>query len=291
MQSFQDGGLAAVEERRVSALQPESIQGIQYHVAAKRGEVGSYVFLPGDPDRVQRIAKLWDSEHEVSSHREYTIRTGTLSGVTVTACSTGIGCPAAAIAVEELSRIGAHTFIRVGSCGSLLPDLDCGDLAISTAAVRLEGTTKQYVEAEYPAAASLDVTSALIEAAQKLGKKFFVGYTASTDSFYVGQGRSGAGGYLPPNADRLIERLQKQRVITMEMEASAIFTLTALFGLRSGCVLAVYANRVTDKFEVKGEEDACQVAVEAVRTLIRWDSDMRKTGKRQWSPSVSAHPT
>jgi uridine phosphorylase len=285
------GGLAAVEKKHVSALQPEPDQGTQYHVAAKRGQVGGYVFVPGDPDRVQKIAKLWDSEHEVSTHREYTIRTGTLSGATVTACSTGIGCPAAAIAVEELSRIGAHTFIRVGSCGSLLPDLDCGDLAISTAAVRLEGTTKQYVEAEYPAVASLDVTAALIEAAEKLGKKYLVGYTASTDSFYVGQGRPGVGGYLPAHAHRIVERLQKQRVITMEMEASAIFTLAGLFGLRSGCVLAVYANRATDKFEVKGEEDACQVAVEAVRILIKWDSQIRRAGRKQWSPSVSANTT
>jgi uridine phosphorylase len=280
-----------VGERRVSALRPETGEGTRYHIAAKKGEVGGYVFLPGDPDRVQKIARLWDSEHQVSSHREYMIRTGTLSGATVTACSTGIGCPAAAIAVEELSRIGAHTFIRVGSCGSLVPSLECGDLAISTAAVRLEGTTKQYVEAEYPAAASLDVTSALIEAAEKLGKKYLVGYTASTDSFYVGQGRPGVGGYLPANADQLVERLQKQRVITLEMEASAIFTLTGLFGLRSGCVLAVYANRATDKFEVKGEEDACQVAVEAVRILIKWDSEMQKTGRRHWSPSIGAYPT
>jgi uridine phosphorylase len=283
------GGLEAMEKRSVSALRPETGEGTQYHISAKAGQVGGYVFLPGDPDRVQKIAKLWDSSHEVSSHREYTVWTGTLGIATVTACSTGIGCPAAAIAVEELSRIGAHTFIRVGSCGSLVPSLDCGDLAISTAAVRLEGTSKQYVEVEYPAAASLDVTSALIEAAEKLGKKYLVGYTASTDSFYVGQGRPGVRGYMPPSADRLVERLQKRRVITLEMEASAIFTLSGLFGLRSGCVLAVYANRPADKFEVKGEEDACQVAVEAVRILSKWDSEMRKTGRKQWSPTVGAY--
>jgi uridine phosphorylase len=281
------GRCAAVGEKRVSAIRPEISDGAQYHISAKRGQIGSYVLLPGDPDRVQRIAKLWDSAHEVSSHREYRIWTGELDGTTVSACSTGIGCPAAAIAVEELSRIGGDTFIRVGSCGSLVPDLDCGDLAISTAAVRLEGTSKQYVEAEYPAAANIDVTSALIGAAEKLGKNYRVGYTASTDSFYIGQGRPGVGSYLPPGAERLVERLQKQRVITLEMEASIIFTLAGLYGLRSGCVLAVYANRATDKFEVKGEEDACQVAVEAVRILIKWDAEMQRTGKRHWPPSVS----
>jgi len=277
-----------MEERKyASAIHPESQEGNQYHISAKRGQIGSYVFLPGDPDRVPKIAKLWDSAHEVASHREYRIWTGTLGGATVSACSTGIGCPAAAIAVEELGRIGADTFIRVGSCGSLDPDLDCGDLAISTAAVRLDGTSKQYVDAEYPAAASLDVTSALIEAAEKLGKNYRVGYTATTDSFYVGQSRPGVGGYLPQDADRLIERLQKQRILTLEMEASTIFTLAGLYGFRSGCVLAVYANRTTNKFKVVGEEDACQVAVEAVRILSKWDSNRKRAGRKHWSPSLS----
>lgn len=274
-------------ESLVSAVRPESSEGVQYHISAKKGQVGSYVFLPGDPDRVPKIAEFWDSAHEVSSHREYRIWTGTVSGTIVSACSTGIGCPATAIAVEELSRIGADTFIRVGSCGSLIEDLECGDLAISTAAIRLDGTSKQYVEAEYPAAASHDVTLALIEAAEKLGKKYRVGYTASTDSFYVGQGRPGVDGYLPPNAEKLVERLRKQHVITMEMEASTIFTLAGIYGFRGGCVLAVYANRATNRFEVKGEEDACKVAVEAVRVLSKWDADRRRAGKRYWSPGLS----
>ncbi|MGA2240062.1 MAG: uridine phosphorylase [Candidatus Bathyarchaeia archaeon] len=271
----------------LSRDQPEASDETQYHISAQRGQIGSYVFLPGDPDRVPKIAKLWDSAHEVSSHRQYKIWTGTLNGMTVSACSTGIGCPSTSIAIEELGRIGADTFIRVGSCGSLIPDLECGNLAISTAAVRLDGTSKQYVEPEYPAAASLDVTLALVEAAQKLGKRFRVGYTASADSYYVAEGRPGVTGYLPPNAVGLVERLRSQQVITMEMEASTIFTLASLYGFRSGCILAVYANRATDTFDVKGEEDVCQVAVEAVRILTKWDADKRKAGKKQWSPSLS----
>ena len=276
-----------MSSRLVSAVQPESSEGVQYHISAKKGQVGSYVFLPGDPDRVPKIAKFWDSAHEVSSHREYRIWTGTVGGVMVSACSTGIGCPATAIAIEELSRIGANTFIRVGSCGSLIPDLECGSLSISAAAVRLEGTSKQYVEAGYPAAASHDVVLALIEAAERLGKKYRVGYTASTDSFYVGQGRPGVEGYLPQDAQTIVERLRNQHVITMEMEASTIFTLAGIYGFRAGCVLAVYANRATNTFEVKGEEDACVVAVEAVRVLSKWDADRQKAGKRYWSPSLS----
>jgi uridine phosphorylase len=271
----------------LSGDKPETDDEILYHLSAKRGQIGSYVFLPGDPDRVPKIAELWDSAHEVSSNRQYRIWTGTLGGTTVSACSTGIGCPSTSIAIEELGRIGADTFIRVGSCGSLIPDLECGNLAISTAAVRLDGTSRQYVEPEYPAAASLDVTLALVEAAEKLGKKFRVGYTASADSFYVAEGRPGVTGYLPPNAEALVERLRSQQVITMEMEASTIFTLASLYGFRSGCILAVYANRATDTFDAKGEEDVCQVAVEATRILTKWDADRRKAGKKQWSPSLS----
>jgi uridine phosphorylase len=280
-------GCGIMSERLVSAVQPESTEGVQYHISARRGQVGKYVFLPGDPDRVPKIARFWDSAHEVSSHREYRISSGMIGETMVSACSTGIGCPAAAIAVEELSRIGANTFIRVGSCGSLLPDLGCGDLAISTAAVRLDGTSKQYVAAEYPAAASYDVVLALMQAAERLGKKYRAGYTASTDSFYVGQGRPGVEGYLPPDAEKLVERLQQQHVITMEMEASTIFTLAGIYGFRSGCVLAVYANRVTNEFEIRGEEDACEVAVEAVRILSKWDLDRQKAAKKHWSPSLS----
>ena len=274
--------------RSKSAANILSGGGRQYHIAAKKGQVGRYVFLPGDPDRVPKIAKFWDSAHEVSSHREYRIWTGKIGEAVVSACSTGIGSPAAAIAIEELSRIGADTFIRVGSCGSLIPDLKCGDIAISSAAVRIEGTSKQYVEPAYPAAASYDVTLALIEAAEKVGKNYRVGYTASTDSFYAGQGRPSFGGYLPSNARKFVERYQEQRVITEEMEAAAIFTLAGIFGLRSGCVLAVYSNRMSEVFEVKGEEDLCKVAVEAVRILSKWDADKRKAKKRYWYPSLSS---
>jgi uridine phosphorylase len=271
-----------------SVAQGESREAPQYHIAASKGQVGRYVFLPGDPDRVPKIAKFWDSAREVSSHREYRIWTGTIGEAVVSACSTGIGSPSAAIAVEELSRIGADTFIRVGSCGSLTPELECGDIAISTAAVRIEGTSKQYVEPTYPAAASYDVTLALIEAAEKVGKNYRVGYTASTDSFYVGQGRHGVGGYLPIGAEKFVERYQQQRVITEEMEAATIFTLAGIYGFRSGCVLAVYNNRMSDIFEVKGEEDVCRVAVEAVRILSKWDADKQKAKKKYWFPSLSA---
>jgi len=276
-----------LKRRLVSAVHPQTKTGAQYHIGCKKGDVGRYVFLPGDPDRVPKIADLWNSAREVSSHREYRVWTGRLDGIRVSACSTGIGGPAAAIAVEELAAIGADTFIRVGTCGALRKEIRCGDLVISTAAVRLDGTSRQYVQPEYPAVANYEIVLSLIEATEKLGYRYHVGYTASSDSFYVGQGRPGFEGYLPLGAEKTVETLSKVNVLNFEMEASTIFTLAGIYGLRAGTLCAVYANRITNRFEIKGEKEVCKTAVEAVRILAGWDKEREKKGKRYWYPMLS----
>jgi len=276
-----------LKNRLLSAVHPQTKTGAQYHIGCKKGDVGRYVFLPGDPDRVPKIAEFWDSAREVSSHREYRVWTGRLDGIRVSACSTGIGGPAVAIAFEELATIGADTFIRVGTCGALRKEIRCGDYVISTAAVRLDGTSRQYVQPEYPAVANYEIVLSLIEAAEKLGYRYHVGYTASSDSFYVGQGRPGFKGYLPLGAEKTVETLSKVNVLNFEMEAATIFTLAGIYGLRTGAVCAVYANRITNRFEIKGEEEVCKVAVEAVRILARWDKERKNKGKRYWYPMLS----
>jgi len=273
--------------RFISAAHPQTRAAGQYHIACKRGDVGRYVFLPGDPDRVPRIAGLWDSAQEVSSHREYRIWTGRLDGIMVSACSTGIGGPATAIAFEELAAIGGDTFVRVGTCGALQKEIQCGDLVISTAAVRLDGTSKQYVQPEYPAVANYEIVLSLIEATEKLGYRYHVGCTASSDSFYVGQGRPGFKGYLPLGADKTVETMSRVNVLNFEMEAATIFTLAGIYGLRAGAVCTVYANRITNRFATKGEEEVCKVAVEAVRILARWDKERKKKRKQYWYPRLS----
>ena len=275
-----------MKSRLVSAVHPQLKTGAQYHIGCKEGDVGRYVFLPGDPDRVPKIAEFWDSAREVSSHRGYTVWTGYLDGIRVSACSTGIGGPATAIAVEELATIGADTFIRVGTCGALQKEIRCGDLIISTAAVRLDGTSKQYVQSEYPAVANYEIVLSLIETAEKVGYRYHVGCTASSDSFYVGQGRPGFKGYVPLGAEKIVEKLNKVNVLNFEMEAATIFTLAGIYGLRAGAVCAVYANRITNRFETKGEEEVCKVAVEAVRILSQWDKERVEKRKRYWYPSL-----
>jgi len=282
-----DSGGFSLSREKASAKHPIIGGGMQYHIRCKQGDVGRYVLLPGDPDRVPKIGQLWDSAKEVSAHREYRVWSGSIDEVKVSACSTGIGGPATAIAVEELAAIGGDTFIRVGSCGALRREVKPGDLAIATGAVRLDGTSRQYVGLEYPAVPSYDATLALIEAAEKLGFRYHLGYTASADSFYVGQGRPGFDRYLPAESEKTVNSLASVRVLTFEMEASTIFTLSGIYGLRAGCVCAVYANRITDDFRVAGEEEACRTAVEAVRILSRWDRDREEKEKPYWYPSLS----
>ena len=271
----------------VSTERPATAKKRQYHIACAPGEVARYVLLPGDPERVPKIAGLWDQAKKVAYHREYQTYTGKVGGVPISATSTGIGCPSLAIGVEELAAIGADTFIRVGSSGSIQRDVRVGDVVISSAAVRLDGTSKQYVQVEYPAAANYEVLLALIQAAEKLGHRYHIGVTATTDSFYLGQGRPGLEGYTQSFANYVMPDLQAARVLNFEMETAALFTIAGVYGLRAGSVCAVFANRVTGEFGVgKGEMEAVEIAIEAVKILAKMDATKKKAKKRYWVPRL-----
>ncbi len=157
---------------------------VQYHIKVKSGDVGRYVLLPGDPGRCESIAAYLDESKFVSFNREHKIYTGKLEGEKVSVVSTGMGCPSTAIALEELIKVGADTFIRVGTSGAMQPGMKLGDIAIISAAIRDEGTTRQYLPIEYPAVADLEVTNALVNAANKLGFRSFTGVSHTKDSFY-----------------------------------------------------------------------------------------------------------
>lgn len=274
-------------DRVKGASRPETESGLQYHLMIKPGDVSTYVLLPGDPERVPLIARHWDKYWFVSSHREYVTYSGFYRGVFISATSTGIGAPSTAIAIEELARVGSTVFIRVGTTGALTRDVQIGDLIISTGAVRLEGTSRHYVIPEYPAVASYDVVLALIDAAESLGVNYHVGLTASSDSFYVGQERPGFKDYLPPFQKGLIEFLKSVNVLNFEMEASVIFTLANIYGLRAGAVCAAIANRETEEFKPgAGVENAIKVANEAMRILYEWDTEKKRLGKRYLTPGV-----
>ena len=269
------------------AARPLAPGGRLYHLGIAPGDVARYVLLPGDPARARLIAGLWDESELKASNREFTTYTGSYRGVRISVTSTGIGAPSAAIAVEELLRAGADTFIRVGTMGALRAEVRPGTLVIAPAAVRMEGTSHQYAPPGYPAYASPEVFMALVEAAESLGIPYEVGVVASTDSFYVGQGRPGYGGYMPPWSAGVIPGLREAGVIGFEMEASAIFTLASIYGARAGCVCSAIANRATDEFVAEaGVEEASRVASEAVVVLHEWDEAVRRAGKRWFHPGI-----
>ena len=156
----------------------------QYHIHCSEGDVGRYVFLPGDPGRCEAIAAYFDNPVHIGMNREYNIYTGTLLGEKVSVCSTGIGGPSASIAMEELAAIGADTFIRVGTCGGIDLDVKGGDIVVASGAIRMEGTSREYAPIEYPAVANLDVTNALVAAAKEKGLSYHVGVVQCKDAFY-----------------------------------------------------------------------------------------------------------
>jgi uridine phosphorylase len=224
------------------------------------GDVGRYVFLPGDPFRTDFIAGFLDDAVLVAHNREHKTWTGKLDGVPVSVTSTGMGCPSTAIALEELIKIGADTFIRIGTSGRVcdLSKDPSWDGSICTAAVRDEGTTIQYIPIEYPAIADRYVVTALAEAAGKRGLKYLEGITWSKDSFY---------GQVDPNdqpiASRLNERWEAWRrgnVAATEMEAAALFVISSIRGKRAGAIMSWGKM-----------EDTIQVACDAVRLLIKAD--------------------
>jgi uridine phosphorylase len=254
----------------------------QYHLGVTPGDVADAVLLPGDPDRVDTIAEGWDDPEEVARHREYRTLTGSLEGTPISVTSTGIGSPSAAIAVEELARVGADTFVRVGSCGAIQPETDLGDLIITSGAVRQEGTSSEYVREDYPAVADHAVVAALAAAADELGYDYHVGLTASTDSFYAGQSREGFEGFLARDAEEDIDELRNAGVLNFEMEASAILTLAGIYGLRAGAVCTVFADRTTGEFEVVGERRAAETASLAVAKLAAMDERVAASGADTW---------
>lgn len=250
----------------------------QHHIQVARGEVGRYVLLPGDPGRCEPIAQLFDNPRLIARNREYETWTGHLDGEKVSVTSTGIGCPSAAIAMEELVKVGADTFIRVGTSGSMQHSIAPGDLGIINAAIRDEGTSSHYLPIEFPAVADLEVTRALAAGARSLGKTFHVGISQSKDSFY--------GQHEParmPVAARLEQRWSAWMAggaICSEMEAAALFIVASTLRVRAGGIMMILGHPDMTPMTAEEEErgsigNLLPAAVEGLRILI--DSDRRAT--------------
>ena len=246
----------------------------QFHIRCVEGDVGRYVILPGDPGRCESIAKLFDNPVHVGMNREYNIYTGTLLGEKVSVCSTGIGGPSAAIAMEELHNIGVDTFIRVGTCGGIAMDVLPGDVIVATGAVRYEHTSLEYAPIEFPAVPDFGITAALKEAGESLGYRTHVGVVQCKDSFY--------GQHSPEKSPVSYELLQKWEswkrlgVKASEMESAALFVVAAALGIRCGSCFHAVWNQEREKagLFMKMTEDtsgAIKVGIEALKKIILAD--------------------
>jgi uridine phosphorylase len=243
----------------MSSAQPE----IQKHIRCKPGDVARYVLLPGDPGRVERIAAQMQDAKEFAHNREYVVVNGTTNGVPVSVCSTGIGGPAASIAIEELVQVGARVFIRVGSAGGRQDDIPIGTPVIITAAHRGEGTSKVYLPVEFPAVGDLDVTNALVDAARETGEPYRVGIGFTRDAYYV-------------QDKALNELLKSVGVVAAEQEASLLFIVGTVRGVRVGAIVSTDSNiwlpaqptlEEKEKLFRLGEKKAIAIALRAVQLL------------------------
>jgi uridine phosphorylase len=241
----------------------------QYHVQLSAGDVAPSVLLPGDPGRVPVIASFWDEARQVASNREYVTYTGVYRGVPISCTSTGIGAPSTAIALEELARVGATTFVRLGTAGSLQQRARIGDVAILDSAARYDGASLLYAPLEYPAVAHHEVVAAGIRAARELDVPHHVGTTLSTDLFYVPVEGVAFGGYRQSGWREFYEDARRANVLTVEMEAGVLMVLARIWGLRGGAVALVVDDVFEDTKQSFDPQASFQAGAEQIERLAR----------------------
>ena len=231
---------------------------VQKHIRCRPGDVARSVLLPGDPARARRIAQQLDDARLIAENREYVVFTGRTEGVPVSVCSTGIGGSSAAIALEELRKVGAEVFIRVGSAGGRRPDIPIGSLVVVTAAYRGDGVSDEYLPLGFPAVADLDVNNALIEAAKELGISAFTGIGTTRSAFYA-------------RHPALNDELRRAGVVAAEMEAATLFIVGTLRAAKVGCVVATDSNIYLEEQPTLAEKEALYMRGEAmtIRTALR----------------------
>jgi uridine phosphorylase len=250
--------------------------GKQYHTGVGPGDVGRYVILPGDPKRCRKIADHFENPYLVADSREFTTYTGYIEGVKVSVTSTGIGGPSAAIAMDELAKCGADTFVRVGTCGGMQENVLSGDIVIASGAIRMEGTSREFAPIEYPAVADIQVTNALMAAAKEKNIPHHVGVVQCKDSFF--------GQHEPEimpvsyELEQKWEAWKRMGCLASEMESAALFIAGSFLRVRVGSCFLVVANQERAKMgldnpQVHDTELAIVTAVEALRRLIREDNE------------------
>ena len=239
---------------------------MEFHISAEPKDIARYAFVPGDHDRAIKIADQLENARLVSQSRGYMVYTGTVDGIRMTVCSTGMGGPQVAIGVEELAHLGVDTFIRVGSCGTMRDDVQCGDVIVPTGMYRGGATANRYLPPAFPAMPHFQILTALVEAARKLGLKVHTGVGWSGDAFYA------------PMAPDLEAKLRQARTVALEMEADTLFVIGSFRGWRTGAIFASDGTAKEmkptwgEKLFRQGEETEIRIAIEAMKSVALADA-------------------
>ena len=265
---------------------------LMYHIKAAPGDIAPYVLLPGDPKRVPLVAALWDEAHLVGDNREHCTYTGTYKGMPITCTSTGMGCPSTAIAMEELARCGATTFLRMGTCGSMQPYVKQNDICVFDSACRFEGTTKMYVPTEYPAVANHQMVEGIIQSLETSGLPYHVGTSRCVDAIftYRPEPETSFHNYHPHNWDSFLTDLAQANVIAGEMESSAVLVLSRIWGLRGAALCIAVGDLMQyyrsgekclfDKSLVYNDSTANDVNQVACDAMLRiYQNDQQRNGQ------------
>ncbi len=254
----------------MDANKPILEDGRTYHLHTCAGDIAPYCVLVGDPERAEMIAKkLFDEARLVGDHRGLKSFTGKGLGIPMSVVTTGMGPSSTAITLPEAVYSGAKRLIRVGSCSTLWRGAKPGDSAICTGAVRLDGASESWAPIEYPAIADYRVVGAMVESARMLGLPYHVGIGATTACFNEGQARPDMNGYLPPRLLAMHDELVQRGVLFYSMEEATMFVWCTAHShdIWAGAVDAIYGNRITNELEVRGEEEAANIAIRALLIL------------------------
>lgn len=253
----------------------EENENLVHHLKLKKGDVGKYVIMPGDPKRCKKIAKRFDNPKLIADFREYATYTGYIDGVKVSTTSHGIGGPSTAIALEELIKVGADTFLRVGTCGGMNINVLPGDIVIVNGAIKLGGTMDNYIPKEFPCVPNIEVLEAMIEASNNIKNKTHVGIVQCKDAFYSQH----APDSMAVDKELLYkwDSYIKAGALASEMESATLFAVGSAKNVRTGAVMLVLHNQeriknnINDKKDYTGEE-AIDLIIESIKVLIKNDN-------------------
>ena len=242
----------------------------EYHIDVAPGEIPPLILLPGDPFRAKKIADTYfENPKEIAHKREYWSFKGEYKGVPVAVCSTGIGCPSAAIAIEELIRVGGRVFVRVGTAGAIDSSLHAGDIVIFTGSIRDDGTSRQYVPLEYPAIADPLLVQKLTKVASEKNSRVAVGIGHSKDAFYSEFPEMVADS---ASMKKKWNMMRSAGVLATEMEAATLFVIGQLRKVRVGAICVIVGEPIEEEAKISGKpklDDLIQIALDAMISIAK----------------------